>query len=76
MDWKTIILGLSASGLTQAEIAKYCGCGQSTISELLRGEIRDPAYRIGSRLIELYQSTASSSRHDAARAHRTILPPR
>jgi len=42
MDWKTLISELSELGATQVEIASRCGCGQSTVSEIGRGEIKNP----------------------------------
>lgn len=56
MNWTNIITKLSDAGVTQKEIAQHCGCGQSTISEILRGEIKNPAYSIGSGLIDLYEA--------------------
>lgn len=56
MNWKNIITKLSDAGVTQKEIALHCACGQSTISEISRGEIKNPAYSIGSKLIELYEA--------------------
>lgn len=54
MDWKSIIADLSAAGVNQTELARECDCGQSTISEISRGVIKEPSFRIGKRLIELH----------------------
>lgn len=54
MNWSQLIRELSERGVTQKEIADYCGCGQSTVSELLRGEIKEPSWSIGSALTALH----------------------
>lgn len=61
MNWTNIITKLSDAGVTQKEIAQHCGCGQSTISEILRGEIKNPAYSIGSKLISLCEEKVGFS---------------
>jgi predicted XRE-type DNA-binding protein len=53
MDWKKLISQLVESGLTQVEIAKSVECGQTTISELFRGETEDPRSSVGLALIAL-----------------------
>lgn len=53
MDWKKLISEIIESGLTQVEIAKVVACGQTTISELLRGETKDPRSSVGLALIAL-----------------------
>ena len=54
MNWQKLISELSAAGVTQKDIAAQCACGQSTISEILRGAIKNPAYSIGKQLIDLH----------------------
>ncbi|MBL8506024.1 MAG: helix-turn-helix domain-containing protein [Methylobacillus glycogenes] len=56
MNWKKLIQELSEAGVTQVEMAKHCDCGQSTISEISRGLIKNPAYGIGVKLVELHKS--------------------
>lgn len=53
IHWPTIIRGLTDAGLTQPDIARLCGCGQSTISDLLRGTTNDPRTSTGLRLLGL-----------------------
>lgn len=53
MDWKKLINELSEKGLTQQAIAKFCGCSQSSISDLSTGESREPKASIGFSLVEL-----------------------
>jgi transcriptional regulator with XRE-family HTH domain len=55
MNWQQTISDLQRSGLTQAEIAKSCGCAQSTISEIQNDEKRVPSYPIGAALLELHK---------------------
>jgi len=55
MDWKLIITELVASGSTQVQIAAVCGCSQATISELLRGLIKQPSYPIGEALLSMHK---------------------
>lgn len=53
IPWPTIIRGLTESGLTQPEISRLCGCGQSTISDLVRGATTDPRTSTGLMLLGL-----------------------
>jgi len=54
MNWKKLLSELNEMGMTQAVIAKECGCGQSTISELLRGITISPTFDLGNKLINLH----------------------
>lgn len=53
IPWPKIIRGLTDLGLTQPEIAQLCGCGQSTISDLVRGATTDPRTSTGLMLLGL-----------------------
>lgn len=54
INWPQIINALvDDAGLTQPEIAKLCDCGQSTISDLLRGNTKDPRTSTGLLLLGL-----------------------
>jgi len=55
MDWKSIIASLQEWGFSQAQIAEACGCGQSTISEILKLPERTPTYRVGEALKALHK---------------------
>jgi DNA transposition AAA+ family ATPase len=55
MDWKNTIADLQHSGLTQAQIAKEIGVGQSTVAELLSGAQKDVKWAIGNRLMALHK---------------------
>jgi transcriptional regulator with XRE-family HTH domain len=54
--WPEIIRAVVASGMTQPQIAAACGCGQATISDLLRGNTTEPRHSLGQRLLRLGQS--------------------
>lgn len=60
MDWKKIIYELSVAGVTQTVMAERCKCSQSTISEISRGEIKNPAYSTGAALLALHAETVST----------------
>lgn len=72
MNWTNIISDLSVIGMTQKEIADYCDCGQSTISDIFTGGIKTPSYSLGVRLISLHtqkigaSDTANSPQQEAA----------
>lgn len=47
---------LRTAGYTQWDIARFCGCGQSSISDIASGKTLDPSYSVGAALIRLAQS--------------------
>ena len=53
MNWTNLLTELFSSGMTQAAIADFCGCGQSTISELARGVTSSPSFELGQNLLRL-----------------------
>ena len=53
INWPQLLRALLADGMTQPEIAKACDCGQSTISDMLRGKTNDPRTSLGLRLLAL-----------------------
>lgn len=54
IPWPNIIRSLvDTAKLTQPEIARLCGCGQSTISDILRGNTTDPRTSTGLLLLGL-----------------------
>jgi hypothetical protein len=61
MNWIKLISDLSAAGVTQKDIAAHCACGQSTISEIGRGAIKNPAYSIGKQLIDMHAEKLGTS---------------
>jgi hypothetical protein len=56
VDFRYVIKSLSAAGYKQNELAHYCRCNQSSISDLVSGKTRDPSYFIGAKLMELQKS--------------------
>lgn len=60
MNWKEIISKLSELGHTQPELARLCGCGQATISDLATGKTKSPRYEIGAKLLTLTEVAADS----------------
>lgn len=71
IPWSTIIRSLTGAGLTQPEIAQFCGCGQSTISDLARGATTDPRTSTGLALLGLARARgvyATEWAHPAAAA--------
>lgn len=56
MNWKALIQEILESGMTQAEVAKLIGCGQSYVSDLANGKRgKSMSYEIGARLIQLHK---------------------
>lgn len=53
MDWKKLLIDLADAGVTQEQIAAYCGCQQSAISFVKRGKTADPRSSIGLGLMRL-----------------------
>lgn len=55
MNWTSIIARLQERGLSQAQIAAACGCGQATISDLARagGGTKEPRFSLGNALVAL-----------------------
>lgn len=53
MNWVETIALLKEAGYTQPQIAEFCKCGQSTISELATGETKEPRYSTGQALQQL-----------------------
>jgi hypothetical protein len=57
--WARIIGEMRRQGLTQVYIARVCGCGQPTISDLASGRARDPAHSLGEKLIALHATLSA-----------------
>ncbi len=55
MNWKSLIADLLANGLSQPQIAVICECGQATISDLARGDTKDPRDSLGQALRALHK---------------------
>jgi predicted XRE-type DNA-binding protein len=63
MNWKTQIYSIQAKhGLSQQQIARYCGCSQATISDLVNGVIKVPNFEIGTYLVDLEKASRAKIR--------------
>ena len=65
MDWKQLIADITASGLTQAEIASRSGLAQSAISELATGKTVEPRYSTAKKLIAIINTLAKKRKQEA-----------
>lgn len=54
MDWPQRITDIRNTGMTQVQIARHCGCSQTTVSLLLAGKTRNPSWLIGQALTALH----------------------
>lgn len=62
MNWQSIVSDLIAWDLTQAQIAKKCGCTQSRISDLARNADTTVSYQLGVSLAALHKAEARKRR--------------
>lgn len=53
MDWKNLISEITASGMTQAELATKAGLVQSAISDLVTGKTTEPRFSTGQKLVAI-----------------------
>jgi len=53
MDFKDILEKLISSGCTQQELAAECGCGQSTLSDIITGKTKEPRWNLAKKLLDL-----------------------
>ena len=53
IHWPDLVRQLIDSGLTQPQLAAAVGCGQSTISDLLKGKTTDPRASTGLALLRM-----------------------
>jgi len=67
MDWTNLLSELKEARVPQKEIAEFCGCSQSTISELSRGEIKEPAHSTGEKLIKFHARKLAAAKRRLAR---------
>lgn len=73
MDWPQLITALQDRGLSLTQIAKACGAGQATISDLKLKPGREPGFSLGQRLIRL--SKASDKQVQRLRGERAPTEP-
>lgn len=62
MDWKKLIADLKIAGFSQEQIAQACGCGQTTISELMTGKTKNPGYSVGEAIKSFHRKNAHKIR--------------
>lgn len=55
MDFQKIIAALMDAGITQQQIADRAGCTRPNIAAIKAGNVRQPSYAVGVKLLELYQ---------------------
>ena len=75
MNWAELISRLQEAGLSQPQIARRCGCAQSTISDLASGNTKDPRFSIGKALVELAETKPNQPQtptHQAQAAIKTV----
>lgn len=62
MDWKIIIAEIARHGkLTQTQIAEKVGHAQTTISDLAKGNTKQPNYALGCALMNLFEECRASA---------------
>ena len=66
MDWKTLILDLCRSGMTQAEIGQAIGLSQPAISDVVRGRTTTVQWEVGNALIALHKTRCTAPDHPKA----------
>jgi hypothetical protein len=60
-NFQAVIRALNASGYRQTDLARLCGVGQSSISDIATGRTTDPSYSIGFTLMGLLADDRSMS---------------
>lgn len=55
INWNKLITELESSGMSQREIGDEVDLTQGAISQLKTIEGREPAYKVGARLVELHK---------------------
>lgn len=54
MDWPQKIIDAHTTGMNQVQIARHCGCSQTTVSLLLADTTRNPSWLVGQALTALH----------------------
>jgi predicted transcriptional regulator len=68
MNWQLLVNELMAAGVTQVELAQECGCSQSSISDIRKGDIKHPRFDIGAALVAMHKSKVMRQRKSAKQA--------
>lgn len=53
IDWVSLLSYLKSEGVTQVMAAEIVGSTQTTLSDLARGNTKEPGYSLGTRLLAL-----------------------
>lgn len=53
-------------GMSYKDIAKACGCDESTIYRIKEGQIKDPRYSVGKAIVDLHRKVTASTKKKAA----------
>lgn len=53
IDWVSVLSCLKSEGVTQVMAAAIVGSAQTTLSDLARGNTKEPVYSLGVRLLAL-----------------------
>jgi transcriptional regulator with XRE-family HTH domain len=59
-DFSAILAGLAQNGMSQADIARRLHLDPSTICRVINGEIRQPSYSTGSKILTLQAKSLGS----------------
>jgi transcriptional regulator with XRE-family HTH domain len=62
-DFAAIVAGLTDHGLTQAELARCLHLDRSTVYRIACGDIRQPSFETGSKLLHLQAKSLKSLLH-------------
>ncbi len=54
IDWQRVALNIRASGMPLSRAAKLVGCNERHINRLARGEVQQPRFDTGCRLLDLH----------------------
>jgi len=57
---------LLEAGISKKDIAKACGCDESTIYRIREGQISDPRYSVGKAIVDLHKKHMSTFKKKAA----------
>lgn len=54
MNFPSLLADLKSWGHSGTDVAAYCQCAKSTISEISSGKIESPGYEIGAKIVALH----------------------
>lgn len=59
-DFSSILAGLAVGGMSQADIARRLQVDPSTVCRMINGEIRQPGFDTGTRILSLQAKSLNS----------------